>query len=64
MLINKYTSKQQIENAHWLINEAKEMERQQTIDFANDCIEKWDMTDEILDENFIEKQYNETFENK
>lgn len=50
-------------NQNWF-EKAIEMEKQQTIDFANDCIEKWDMTDEILDDNFIEKQYNETFKKK
>lgn len=58
MLINNYTSKQQIENAHWLINEAKEMEKQQTEisdeeieEFAQNIIQPDDMI--IFPDSFI-----------
>ena len=47
--INNYLS----ENAHWLIDEAKEMEKQQIIDAAN--------SEKSVDINYGSQYYNETF---
>ena len=47
--INNYLS----DNAHWLIDEAKELEKQQIIDAAN--------SEKSVDINYGEQYYNETF---
>ena len=49
--INNYIS----ENAHWLIDEAKEMEKQLIIDAFNEG---------YFDEKSAEEYYNETFKKK
>jgi hypothetical protein len=54
--INNYIS----DNAHWLIDEAKEMEKQQIID-AMDVTQR---TDFYVKYEGSEQYYNETFKNK
>jgi hypothetical protein len=65
--VNNYIS----ENAHWLIDEAKEMEKQQIIDARNDGFnisgEGWNGEYGVrnFDEEVNSKQYyNETYETK
>ena len=47
--INNYLS----DNAHWLIDEAKEIEKEQIIDAAN--------SEKSVDINYGKQYYNETF---
>lgn len=59
--INNYIS----ENAHWLIDEAKEMEKQQlencAIHFTNYAIDTIEGKKEIGGQKKFEQYYNETF---
>jgi hypothetical protein len=54
--INNYIS----DNAHWLIDEAKEMEKQQIIDVCDNA-QRIDFYAKYYD---AEQYYNETFKNK
>jgi len=51
LTINNYIS----DNAHWLIDDAKEMEKQQIVDAFNEG---------YFDEKTAEQYYNETFKTK
>jgi hypothetical protein len=61
MLINNYTSKQQIENAHWLLNEAKEIEKQQMkgmyIEGSFAMMRKFDGKEFLTADDYISKTY-------
>jgi len=50
--INNYIS----ENAHWLIDDAKKMEKEQIVDACN--------SENSVDINYGEQYYNETFKTK